>query len=155
MHHRNTQIIKSYWRLVPTKSILHLPGGVYMYDKEKVIKNDRDFAYKNNEQWKLKIDNIEYDLDLNKVIDSPHFKWPQIHYFTDCPTPINWDSYVDDKFYLKPKEFEEALESDAVSKAFSLARQDLLIMLGMIFALLSFLLGILNFAVSQGWIKTQ
>lgn len=137
MHYPNN-MFKIFWRLIPVDKQFSINKLNYLYN-DKIIERQNDiYAKKTENALILIIEGKKYKLDDFHKIKNRWSKYPEIHYFFNCPNPISYNS-KDYKIDITSNQFSELKENDLVSKLLSLSDQDKMLMMLLIFSILNFI----------------
>lgn len=88
--HFKAGLFTEYWRLIPKDKYFTIDESNYAYDDKSVIKTDF-IASKKNEKITFNIKGKEYNFDSTKLIKQKRREYPEIHYYNNCPNPLNFD----------------------------------------------------------------
>jgi hypothetical protein len=141
IHYDSTRT-KVYYRLIPSDKTFVIDDMRYHYDKESSIKPEDLFAVldkKDKKELTFKIDNKEYKYSLlsleKRSVLFGEDNCLEIHYWFNCPTPINFDVKKRD-VVLSAKQMQDMKVNDLFAKLLKLEDQDMMLMIILICVIL-------------------
>jgi len=141
--HLPTGYFIEYWRLIPNNKTFTIGKQVYLYIDKSVIN-----PHKKDNTQELNDLNIKSASEIKKRFS----KYPEIHYTYNNPNPIDFIGVIKGKSDLNFNATELKLfkETDLFTKMLSLAQQDFLLVLNLIFSGIVILLLIISLAQQFG-----
>jgi len=151
--HYKTNFYKVYWRIIPDTDTFNIDNKHYSFES-KLIKNPDDVFAKTEKGTGLilVIDDKKYKIDNLLKIKTRFEKYPEIHYFFNCPNPINFD-LSNTKIDFSSKQLKEFKENDLFTKLLTLDSQGSLMFIVLVATIVSGLISLFMLARDMGWLK--
>jgi hypothetical protein len=150
--HYKGGMYKRYWRLVPDDNIFNIGQKQYQFDDKQILKDNDFYSRSVAGKEKLKIEGKEYDLIQSFAIKYRWEKYPELHYFYNCPLPIMYD------LNTKSIKFTSAQlnlfkENDLFNKLLTLKDDANIIMILLVLGVINALISAFILAKSMGWLE--
>jgi hypothetical protein len=154
IHYPGNPRYKSFWRLTPPSKRFDLSGGIYRYDKDKLIKNTVDLIADNqNGQLYANVAGLERHLNLD-FLNRKKGEYPQLHYIFNQAEPLDFANYSEaGGFALSAGQLHQIVKSDLWNKALDLSGQNSMILIGILIGVFNLFLSCFILAKIMGWIK--
>ena len=125
MVHYPSGLYKIYWRVIPTDFLFKLENKTYIFDDIALIKKNEIFVDTQKPYNKITIGKKKYEFDPKILIKSKGSKYPEIHYFFNCPHPFIFDfkKLKSAKLKITSQNLKTILENNLVQKLLTLKEE--------------------------------
>lgn len=153
--HYPSNMFKEYWRLIPDTKIFNIGRKIYNYNDKNLIKTNDNFL-RQHESIKpyFEIEGHKYYMDELVKLKKRFTKYPEIHYFFNVPSPINF-KYDDASVKLSSEQLEIFKENDLFNKLLSLENEKKMLMLVFLLCIINFLVTAFILAKIMGWLEPK
>lgn len=150
--HYKSQHFKVYWRIMPDTDTFRIDGKNYAYNDKSILNPNDVFVKHIGTELKLGIAGKFYNVDDLLKIKNRWQNYPELHYFYNCPNPINFD-LSNKKIDFTSKQLKEFKENDLFAKLLTLDTQSKLLFIVLIVTAVGALISLLMLARDLGWIS--
>lgn len=156
--HYPSGMYRTFWRLIPDDDQFILDGKTYHFN-DRFTEKENDFYIQKKEKFLIvKITESdgtikEYMLDDRYKIKKKDARFPEVHYFDNVPTPINFRAYDVRGLKFTGQELEEFRKARLFEELLTLEGKKNLMLILIILGVGNLILGLVNLGKLMGWIK--
>lgn len=153
--HYPSNFFKEYWRLIPDDNFIIAEGKRYQFSKQHLEVSSDLFTAKTEEKLsEIMIDNKVYSLkDLN-MIRKRWRKYPEIHYFYNVPSPIEFNIDTEE-LDITSTQLDKFNENDLFSKLLTMEDEKRLIIMMMAIVIINLIATVVLVAIQMEWIQLR
>jgi len=142
---------KEFWRLIPDDNLFTFESKKYSFSDKTILKDNEFFIKQDNNRNVVIIDGKKYSFEDLKIVRKRKSIYPEVHYFYNNPTPINFDFEKKDVGFSS-KELNDFEENDLFKKLLTLEDEKRLMMLIMILTIVNTIATVFVIAKLMEWI---
>lgn len=150
--HYKTKHFKIFWRIIPDTDTMTVDGKEYAFDSKLILNPNDVFAKKQGTNLVLGIEGKFYKVDDLLKIKNRWKSYPELHYFFNCPSPLEFD-FSKKKLEFSSKQLKEFKENDLFTKLLTLDTQSQLMFIVLVVSVVSGLISLVILARDLGWIQ--
>jgi hypothetical protein len=152
IHYPGT-IYRVFWRLIPDREDFSLDGKRYLFDDQKILRENDFYVQQKDGQLIAKVENKSYFLEDKLRIKKKGTIYPELHYIFNVPYPIDFSSIDKGVIEFTALEVQDFKDNRLFEELLTLEGKKNLMILILMVAIGTFLLTIVDFAFARGWIK--
>jgi len=151
--HYPGSLYRVFWRLIPDRDDFSLDGKRYLYEDDKILRENDFYVQQKDGQLIAKVQNKSYFLEDKLRIKKKGSVYPEIHYVFNVPYPIDFESIDKGVIEFSSVDVEDFKNNRLFEELLTLEGKKNLMILLLIIGVLTFLLSLVDFAFARGWIK--
>lgn len=150
--HYPSKMFRIYWRLIPDEESFTIESKTYSFEDKSLLKDNELFTYRKDTGHYLKVNKKEYLIDDLLKIKTRWKRYPEVHYFFNKPSPIDFD-FTKKKIDISASQLDKFKKSDLFVKLLTLTENKQIIVFAIILGILNLLGIIFLIAKQMGYIK--
>lgn len=152
--HYSSNYFKEYWRIIPDNEEFEIEGRLYKYSDKLILKDNDFFLRKKDNKLYAHLDGKDYEVTERYKLLYRWRSYPELHYFFNNPTPIDFD-LSKKSLEFSSKQLQEFKDNDLFAKLLTMDTQKSMLMFIFMLVILNFILSMVIFAKQMGWLDKK
>jgi hypothetical protein len=150
--HYKSNMFKEYWRIIPNSKEFRIEEKLYHYTDKAVLRDNEIFGTKKGLDIKVSIDGKEYNILDNYKQVKRWRAYPEVHFFFNCPSPIDFD-LSGKEIDFTSQHLEEFKENDLFTKLLTMDTQKSIMVFLLVVGIINLLATVIVLSKIMGWLK--
>jgi hypothetical protein len=151
--HYPGSLYRVFWRLIPDRDDFSLDGKRYLYEDQKIMRENDFYVYNKDNQMVAKAQGKEYFLEDKLNIRRKESKYPEIHYIFNVPYPIDFENIDKGSIEFSAQDVQDFEENNLFEELLTLEGKKNLLIMVLVIVGLTFIVSLFNLAKTMGWLK--